>query len=118
MQVMGALNAHSIEAVSSYTPTFFFLHPYIFLPAPHNVMQRLNCPYYFLKSENPLELYLFFCILDYGIHKIFGLKLPVKFWIHHSVIQNMHFTFKNPSFRKAFWIHQSKIFILYSEIHN
>jgi len=31
------------RAVSSCTPTFFFLHP-------HNIMQRPNCPYYFLKT--------------------------------------------------------------------
>jgi len=30
------------KAVSSCTPTFFFLHP-------HNVMQRQKYPYYFLK---------------------------------------------------------------------
>jgi len=27
----------------------FFLHPYVFLPAPHNVMQRQKYPYYFFK---------------------------------------------------------------------
>jgi len=63
----------------------------------------------------------FFCIMDYGIRKNFGLALPIKFRIHQSVIQNMHFTFKNPSLKKkAFWIHKSvtEIWIPNSRIHN
>ena len=39
--------------------------------------------------------------MDYEIRKKFGLTLSVKFWIHQSVIQNMHHS------KKAFWIHQS-----------
>jgi len=39
--------------------------------------------------------------MDYGIWKNFGLALPVKFRIQQSIIQNMHFTFKNPSFKKS-----------------
>jgi len=66
-------------------------------------------------------MYLFFCIMDYGIWKNFGLVFSVKFRIHQSVIQNMHFTFKDPSFKKnKFRIHQSitEICILDLEICN
>jgi len=47
--------------------------------------------------------------MDYGIRKNFGLALLVKFRIHQSIIQNMYFTFKNPSFKKTFWIYQTVI---------
>jgi len=52
--------------------------------------------------------------MDYGIRKNFGLALLVKFWIHQSIIQNMHHS------KKALQIHQSvtKICIPDSKIHN
>jgi len=53
---------YSSMAVSSCNPTFFFLHP-------HNVMQRSNYPYFFLKNPKIL------IFLHYGLWN------PEKFWI-------------------------------------
>ena len=80
-----------------------------FLPAPLHFSSCI--PQCYAKTKLSL---LFFkspkmhlnCIyfLHYGLWnpEKFGLTLLVKFWIHQSVIQNMHFTFKNPSFKKSF----------------
>jgi len=66
----------------------FFLHPYIFLPAPPQCYAKTKLSLLFFK--NPKMHLNCIYILGYGIRKNFGLALLVKFQIYQSVIQNMH----------------------------
>jgi len=72
----------------------FFLHPYIFLPSPPQCYARSNCSYYFLKTLKCIWTIFIFFIPDCAIQKKFGLASPLKFWIHQSIIQNIHFILK------------------------
>jgi len=68
-----------------------------------------------------LNCIYFFCILDYGIWKNFGLTTSGK--ILDSPIRNSKYAFhiqKIHHSKKAFWNHKSitEIYILDSEIHN
>ena len=95
-------------------PTFFFLHP-------HNVMQRRNCPNYFLKTLKCT--WTVFIFLHYGLWNPEKFRigtsskisnppihnLKYAFHLQKSTIQKKHFGSINPQQKYVFWIQKSVI---------
>ena len=96
------------------TPTFFFLHP-------HNIMQRPNSSYYFLKTLKCT--WTVFMFLHSGLWNLENFSIGTFGEISDPPIRNSKYVFhikKIHHSKKAFQIHRSvtEICILDSEIHN